>query len=129
MEDWKRLVPYRTIDASFEAKMEATPESVRNYMRDNYFAGDWKPEYEPLVDIQAGWLRGPDRRRMARISGWAPPEVKPKLGNYPELGRKAQAAIPQARLVAIENAGHLPQVEAFERYRSALEEFLPVGKK
>ncbi|HYG61406.1 MAG TPA: alpha/beta hydrolase [Thermoanaerobaculia bacterium] len=164
LEDWKRLVPYRTIDASFEAELEATPESVRNYMRDNYFAGDWKPEYEPLVEVQAGWLRGPDRRRMAWISAltsdmvftqpvlyefpdlrqpvlliigqrdrtaigkaWAPPEVKPKLGNYPELGRKAQAAIPQARLVAIDNAGHLPQVEAFERYRSALEEFLAAG--
>lgn len=161
LEDWKRLVPYRTVDESFKTELEATPDSVRTYMRESYFAGTWKPEYEPLVAIQAGWLRGPDRRRMAWISAltsdmvftqpvlyefpdlrmpvlliigqrdrtaigkaWAPPEVKPKLGNYPELGRRAQAAIPKARLVAIDNAGHLPQVEAFDGYWRALEEFL-----
>lgn len=161
LEDWKRLVPYRTVDESFQTELQATPDSVRTYMRESYFAGSWKPEYEPLVEIQAGWLRGPDRRRMARISAltsdmvftqpvlyefpdlrmpvllivgqrdrtaigkaWAPPEVKPNLGNYPNLGRRAQSAIPNARLVAIESAGHLPQVEAFDQYRSALEEFL-----
>lgn len=165
LEDWKRLVPYRTIDESFQAELEATPESVRDYMRESYFGGTWKPEYEPLVEVQAGWLRGPDRRRMAWISAltsdmvftqpvlyefpdlgmpvlliigqrdrtaigkaWAPPEVKPKLGDYPELGRRAQAAIPKARLVAIEEAGHLPQVEAFERYWRALAEFLGGGR-
>lgn len=161
LEDWKRLVPYRTVDESFRAELEATPESVRTYMRESYFGGQWRPEYEPLVELQAGWLRGPDRRRMAWISAltsdmvftqpvlhefgdlrmpvllligqrdrtaigkaWAAPEVRPRLGNYPELGRRAQAAIPQARLVAIEEAGHLPQVEAFDRYWRALEEFL-----
>ncbi|HKI03006.1 MAG TPA: alpha/beta hydrolase [Thermoanaerobaculia bacterium] len=161
LEDWKRLVPYRTVDESFRTELEATPGSVRDYMRESYFAGNWKPEYEPLVEVQAGWLRGPERRRMAWISAltsdmvltqpvlyefpdlrmpvlliigqrdrtaigkaWAPPEVKPKLGNYPELSRRAQAAIPKARLVAIDNAGHLPQVEAFDRYWTALEEFL-----
>jgi pimeloyl-ACP methyl ester carboxylesterase len=165
LEDWKRLVPYHTVDESFRTELEATPDSVRTYMRESYFAGTWKPEYEPLVEIQSGWLRGPDRRRMAWISAltsdmvftqpvlyefpdlrmpvlliigqrdrtaigkaWASPEVKPKLGNYPELGRRAQAAIPNARLVAIDNAGHLPQVEAFDQYRSALEEFLGGGK-
>lgn len=165
LEDWKRLVPYRTVDESFRTELEATPDSVRTYMRESYFAGTWKPEYEPLVEIQSGWLRGPDRRRMAWISAltsdmvftqpvlyefayvgmpvlliigqrdrtaigkaWAPPEVKPKLGNYLELGRRAQAAIPKARLVAIDDAGHLPQVEAFERYWRAVEEFLGGGR-
>ena len=68
LEDWKRLVPYRAVDESFRTELEATPDSVRTYMRESYFAGTWKPEYEPLVEIQAGWLRGPDRRRMAWIS-------------------------------------------------------------
>ena len=46
------------------------------------------------------------------------------LGDYPTLGRKAAAAIPGAKLVEIEGVGHLPQVEAFERYRSALLDFI-----
>jgi pimeloyl-ACP methyl ester carboxylesterase len=37
--------------------------------------------------------------------------VRAKLGNYPELGRRAKTAIPGAQLVEIPDAGHLPQVE------------------
>ena len=161
LEDWKRWVPYRTIDESFETEKAATPDSVRAYMRESYFAGQWKPEYEPLVEIPIGWMSGPDRERIAMTAAlttdmvftqpvvhefpdikvptlliigqrdrtaigkaWAPPEVKAKLGHYPELGRNAQRAIPGATLVEIADAGHLPQVEQFETYRRALEEFL-----
>jgi pimeloyl-ACP methyl ester carboxylesterase len=164
LEDWKRWVPYRTVDELFASERAATPESVRAYMRENYFAGQWRPEYEPLIEIQAGWLLGPDHERMAWTSalttdmcftqpvvhefgdikvptllvigqrdrtaigkGWAPAEVKARLGNYPELGRQARAAIPGAQLVEIADAGHLPQVEQFEAYRRALEQFLAAG--
>src|SRR4051812_28427167 len=68
LEDWKRWVPYHTIDENLASERAATPDSVRAYMRENYFAGEWKPEYEPLVEIQAGWLNGPDRERIAWTS-------------------------------------------------------------
>ncbi|HKE15308.1 MAG TPA: hypothetical protein VKB80_10605, partial [Kofleriaceae bacterium] len=44
--------------------------------------------------------------------------------NYPELGRRAAAAIPRAELVEIEGVGHIPQVEAFDRTMGALRAFL-----
>jgi pimeloyl-ACP methyl ester carboxylesterase len=161
LEDWKRGVPYKTIDENLRTELAGTPESVRAYMRDNYFAGQWKPEYEPLVEIPLGWMAGPDRARIALTSAlttdmvftqpvvyelpdlkvptllvigqrdrtaigkaWAPPAVKARLGNYPELGRRARAAIPGAQLVEIAEAGHLPQVEQFEAYVRALTSFL-----
>ena len=46
------------------------------------------------------------------------------MGNYPDLGRKAKAAIPGAQLVEIAEAGHLPQVQQWDAYWRALEEFL-----
>jgi pimeloyl-ACP methyl ester carboxylesterase len=64
------------------------------------------------------------RDRTAIGRAWAPKEVAATLGNYPALGRKAAAAIPGAKLVEIEGVGHLPQVEAFDRYRLALLEFI-----
>lgn len=161
LEDWKRLVPYRTIEESYRAELQATPESVRKYMQENYFAGEWRPEYDALTEIQAGWLRGPDRERMAWISAltsdmiftqpilyedwdlklpmlliigqkdrttigraWAPPETRPMLGLYPELGRRFHGAVPWSELVEIDEAGHMPQVEAFDRYWRPLEKFL-----
>ncbi len=63
-----------------------------------------------------------DRTAIGRAT--APPELKARLGNYPELGRAALAAIPDAELVELEGIGHLPHIEAFPLFREALLEFL-----
>ncbi|MHA3773445.1 alpha/beta fold hydrolase [Verrucomicrobiota bacterium sgz303538] len=52
------------------------------------------------------------------------PEVAAKLGNYPELGKRTAQAIPRAKLVQIENVGHIPHFEAPERFHGALIDFL-----
>lgn len=161
LEDWKRVVPYRTVDENYQAELENTPERIREYMRQSYFGGEWKPEYEPLVDMLAGWTRGPDKARLAWVAAlttdmvftqpvvhelpdvrvptllvigqkdrtaigkaWASESVRAQLGDYPALGRRAQAAIPDAQLVPIPDAGHLPQVEAFDAYLKALAAFV-----
>lgn len=68
LEDWKRKVPYRTIDEWYERERGKTPEGVKKYMRESYFDGTWKKAYDPLLEIQAGWIRGPDYERIARVS-------------------------------------------------------------
>lgn len=50
----------------------------------------------------------------------APPEVAAELGNYPELGRKTVATLPNATLVEFPELGHSPQVEAPARFHEAL---------
>jgi pimeloyl-ACP methyl ester carboxylesterase len=53
-----------------------------------------------------------------------PPALLPKLGQYPELGKKAAAAFPQATLVPLPGVGHIPHFEAPEKFHSALLGFL-----
>lgn len=50
----------------------------------------------------------------------APPRVAARLGDYPELGRRAALRIPDARLIELEGVGHVPQIEAPERFNAAL---------
>lgn len=50
----------------------------------------------------------------------APAEIKPTLGNYPVLGRRAAAAIPGATLVEFADLGHSPQVQDPPRFNAAL---------
>src|SRR4051812_6644492 len=57
------------------------------------------------------------------------PEVAKTMGDYPELGKAAARDIPGAKLVEIENCGHLPHVEAPERFHEALIGFLKTGSK
>lgn len=81
LEDWRRLVPYRTVDAWTEKNRASTPEGIRTYMKNSYFDGQWSPEWDGLVAIQAGWALGPDAEHIARVSAkhydmiWSQPVV------------------------------------------------------
>ena len=54
----------------------------------------------------------------------ADPKVRAKMGQYQELGKETQKKIPGAALVELENVGHLPHIEAFERFMPPVLEFL-----
>ena len=165
LEDWKAVVPYRSIDAWFQQELAVTPDSVRDDQRKSYYDGAWKPEYERLIEVRAGWTQHPDYARVAWCSAltydmiftqpvvhelpsvrvptllviglrdrtalgraWAPKEVADTLGDYTKLGKKAARAIPGARLVELPGVGHMPQVEAFDKYLEALAGFLEEAK-
>lgn len=46
------------------------------------------------------------------------------LGQHPQLGQRAAKAIPQANLVELDAVGHLPHLEAEEKFHQALLDFL-----
>jgi len=54
----------------------------------------------------------------------APPELKPKLGQYPRLGKEAARRIPHATLVEFPELGHAPQIQDPARFHEALLEGL-----
>jgi pimeloyl-ACP methyl ester carboxylesterase len=88
LEDWKRTVPYRTIDEWYRQELEKTPQGVKNYMRRSYFDGEWKEAYDPLLEIQAGWIRGPDyEETIARVSARTYDMIftQPVLYEFPDL--------------------------------------------
>jgi pimeloyl-ACP methyl ester carboxylesterase len=161
LEDWKTVVPYRSVDAWYERELAQTPEKLRAYQRDAYYGGAWRPEYEPYLESAIGWLSHPDYPRVAWVSALTfdmiftqpvlyefpllrvptlliigerdrtaigkdsvPPEVAKTLGDYPVLARRAADAIPGAKLELLTEVGHVPQVEAFERFVTPLLAFL-----
>lgn len=50
----------------------------------------------------------------------APPEVKARIGNYPQLARRSAERIPGAKLVLFPDLGHAPQMQEPERFHRAL---------
>jgi pimeloyl-ACP methyl ester carboxylesterase len=62
--------------------------------------------------------------RTAIGKNLVPEEVKKSLGNYPELGRITEKAIPHAELVELPNTGHIPHVESYGEFLRALLPFL-----
>src|SRR5690606_11081410 len=51
-------------------------------------------------------------------------DVAATLGNYPELGRAAAKDIPDATLVELDGIGHMPHIQAPDRFHEPLLEFL-----
>jgi pimeloyl-ACP methyl ester carboxylesterase len=162
LEDWKmKGVPYTRVDDSYQQELKQTPEKIRAYQKENYYAGEWRAAYDPWVEMLAEFIRDPDYSRMAwnqaltsemiytqpvvhefsnlRVPtlliigqrdrtapgrNLAPANVRDALGNYPALGRAAARAIAGAKLVELDDLGHLPHIEAFSRFFAPLEQFL-----
>jgi pimeloyl-ACP methyl ester carboxylesterase len=51
-------------------------------------------------------------------------EVRETMGLYSELGKETQKRIPNAKLIELENVGHLPHIEKFDAFISPLIKFL-----
>ncbi len=162
LEDWKaKGVPSMTVDQWFAREKQTNAERIRAYEQSTYYAGQWRADYEPWVQMLAGMYRGPGRDLVAwnsallydmiytqpvvyefgQVRPWtllligqkdttaiakdaAPPEVRARLGNYPELGRAAAKAIPRATLVEFPDAGHAPQIQDAAALHQALLEWL-----
>jgi pimeloyl-ACP methyl ester carboxylesterase len=62
--------------------------------------------------------------RTAPGANRAGPELAQRLGNYPELGRRAARTIPGAALIEFPELGHSPHVEAPDRFHKALRDGL-----
>ncbi|KMM75844.1 alpha/beta hydrolase [Xanthomonas sp. NCPPB 1128] len=162
LEDWKAAgVPWRSVDAWYAKERKTDAASIKQYQQSVYYGGQWKPEYDRWVSMQAGLYAGPggdrvawnqaltsdmvfnqpvvqrfpqlrvpttlfigQRDRTAIGKDLASPALAATLGDYPALGKRAAAAIPGARLVAFDDLGHSPQVEAPQRFNAALLEAL-----
>ncbi|MCF0055648.1 alpha/beta fold hydrolase [Dyadobacter sp. CY356] len=64
------------------------------------------------------------RDRSSVGKNLASAEDQKVLGNYPELGKKANALIKNSKLIPLDNIGHLPHIENFDRFIKPLLNFL-----
>ncbi|MBU9385333.1 alpha/beta fold hydrolase [Burkholderia gladioli] len=80
---------------------------------------------QPVV-YEFGLIRVPtllmigDKDTTAIGKDVAPPEVHARLGRYPELGKRAHAAIPGSTLIEFPALGHAPQMQDPAAFHKAL---------
>lgn len=55
LEDYRRLVPYISLQQQYEAELSQSYEKMLNYQK-TYYPGAWRPEYEVYVQDQASVL-------------------------------------------------------------------------
>ncbi len=161
LEDYKAFAGYQTIDQAYQSELKNTAETYKNYQMKFYYDNKWKAEYQPWLDLIAGWtlhkeypqvawdaaltsdmiynqpvcyefknIKTPTlliigtRDRTAIGKDRAPRALQPKMGQYQELGKKTQREIAGSKLVELENVGHLPHIEVYPKFFSALYDFI-----
>jgi pimeloyl-ACP methyl ester carboxylesterase len=165
LEDWKaKGVPSVSVDDWYARELKTSADGIRRYEQNTYYAGQWRADYEPWVQMLAGMYRGPGKDIVAWNSAllydmiytqpvvyefdqlktptllmigdkdttaigkeFAPPEVRPMLGRYPELAKLAKERIAGARLVEFPELGHAPQMQDPVGFHKALLEGLGAG--
>lgn len=66
LEDWKRLVPYSTVDQETKTELMRTRKELKEYMTKSYFHNTWKPAYETLLDENEEHLKSKDFKAYAK---------------------------------------------------------------
>jgi pimeloyl-ACP methyl ester carboxylesterase len=59
LEDWAaKGVPWISVDSWYQRELATSADRIRSYEQATYYAGTWKPEYEPWVRMLAGLNHG-----------------------------------------------------------------------
>ena len=78
----------------------------------------------PLIKVPATLIMGTRDRTAPNARAQREGDAR-ELGRYDRLGAEIRAAAPQVEVVELDDLGHSPQVEAFDRFTEALEAALP----
>lgn len=65
LEDYKTLAKYQTVDEAYQSELKNTAESYKNYQLKFYYDNKWKSEYQPWLDLIAGWTLHKDYPQVA----------------------------------------------------------------
>ncbi|SDE45647.1 alpha/beta fold hydrolase [Paraburkholderia lycopersici] len=66
LEDWKaKGVPSISVEDWYARELKTSAAGIRRYEQATYYAGQWRPAYEPWVQMLAGMYRGPGKAQVA----------------------------------------------------------------
>lgn len=119
----EQFYPFIEVRARMMASAEY-PRWVRSYVSSYYAMWGQPVVHEfPLV-TQPTLIMVGGRDRTATGRAFAPPELREKMGRFPERAREVAAKMPDAKVEVFENNGHMLHLEAGERFHKTLLDFL-----
>jgi pimeloyl-ACP methyl ester carboxylesterase len=115
--------PFIEIRARMMASAEY-PRWVRSYVSSYYAMWGQPVVHEFPLIRQPTFIMVGSKDRTATGRVFAPPELRDRMGNFPERAKEVAASMPNARYEVFEGNGHMLHLEATERFNRALLAFL-----
>jgi pimeloyl-ACP methyl ester carboxylesterase len=125
LEDWKaKGVPSISIDEWYGRELNVSADSIRSYERDTYFVGQWKPDYEPWVQMYAGLNRGAGRELVA----WNSALIYDMIYTQPVFYEFEKLAVPTLLMIGDKDNTAIGKDLAPPQIRETLGNYLELGK-
>jgi pimeloyl-ACP methyl ester carboxylesterase len=119
----EQFYPFIDIRARMMASAEY-PRWVRSYVSSYYAMWGQPVVHEFPLIRQPTFIMVGSKDRTATGRAFAPPELRERMGNFPERAKEVAASMPNARYEVFEGHGHMLHLEATERFNRALLAFL-----
>lgn len=124
LEDWKALgVPFRTVDEWYQRELKTSADGIRNYQRNTYYAGQWRDDFEPWVQMQAGMYRGEGREQVA----WNSALTADMIFTQPVVYEFGQLAMPVLLLIGEQDNTAIGKDAAPEALKVKLGNYAKLG--
>jgi pimeloyl-ACP methyl ester carboxylesterase len=124
LEDYAALVPPRTVDDWYRGELQATPESVREYQRNAYYGGTWKPEYQDHTRLLAGWTRSADWPIVA----WDSALTTDMIFTQPLVPKLARIQVPTLLIIGTRDRTALGKPFAPPEVQRTMGDYQQLGK-
>jgi pimeloyl-ACP methyl ester carboxylesterase len=126
LEDWRaKGVPPVSVDQWYARELKTSASGIRKYEQSTYFAGQWRPEYEPSVQMLAGMYRGPQRELVA----WNSALLYDMILNQPVFYELPQLNVPVLLMVGDKDTTAIAKDFAPENLRGSLGNYPKLAKQ
>lgn len=125
LEDYKTKVPYQSVDVAYQGELKQNFEKIKAYQLENYYGGNWKPQYDKWVNMLAGWTLHPKYPTIA----WNAALTTDMIINQPVVYELDRIIVPTLLIVGQRDRTALGKNLVSEDVRKTMGNYPELGRK
>lgn len=125
LEDYKTFAAYQNIDQAYQSELKNTAETYKNYQLKFYYDNKWKAEYQPWLDLIAGWTLHKDYPKVA----WDAALTSDMIYNQPVCYEFKNIKVPTLLIIGTRDRTAIGKDRAPKELQSKMGQYQELGKK
>ncbi|WP_300688037.1 alpha/beta hydrolase [Chryseobacterium sp.] len=125
LEDYKTFASYQTIDQAYQSELKNTAETYKNYQLKFYYDNKWKEEYQPWLDLIAGWTLHADYPQVA----WDAALTSDMIYNQPVCYEFKNIKVPALLIIGTRDRTAIGKDRAPKDLQPKMGQYQELGKK
>ncbi|MDM1553270.1 MULTISPECIES: alpha/beta fold hydrolase [Chryseobacterium] len=125
LEDYKIFAAYQNIDQAYQSELKNTAETYKNYQLKFYYDNKWKAEYQPWLDLIAGWTLHKDYPQVA----WDAALTSDMIYNQPVCYEFKNIKVPTLLIIGTRDRTAIGKDRAPKELQSKMGQYQELGKK